>query len=521
MTRSSWKRVKNLRVVVALTFLTLFTILFIDAWHLVPHEVTTVLTSFQLVPAILKAVFVGGAVTIAGVATIIVMTLLFGRVYCSTLCPLGILQDIIIRFARKVNKRKRFRYMKAPRWLHYSILAVSIVLLLFGSSMIIGDLLEPFSNYGRIVNAFVLPLVILVNNVVSDILTRGGVFFLYTVPLHVEGIGALLLGLLFFVTIAYLSVNEGRLFCNSFCPAGAILSLISKISLYKLVIVENACNDCGACDKVCKAECIDSSKKHIDFSACVGCFNCLRSCPKDAIKYEKRSISDIMTSDVDFDYDRRKFFKDLTIPAVTFLAVPGLVKGGGVIVGEKEPIVPPGSLSIYHFTSVCTACHLCVTSCPTGVLQPSLLEYGFAGMFQPKMDYSVNYCNYDCVTCGTVCPTGAIIPLDLATKKLVQIGKSVFHKDDCIVVSKKKDCAACSEHCPTKAVHTVPYENGLFIPEIDSELCIGCGACEYACPVTPNKAITVTANPVHLKAKKPKVEKAKPSPATTPEAFPF
>ncbi len=464
---------------------------------------------------------VGGAVTAIGLMFVIITTLILGRIYCSTICPLGILQDFMIRFARKLNRRKRFKYSKAPQWLHYSVLALSVLLLLLGSSMLIGDLLEPFSNFGRIVNAFALPAVVLSNNTASDLLARFGLYFLYTVPLHPEGVGALSLGLLFFATIGYMSMSEGRLFCNTFCPAGAILSLLSRVSLFKLAINKDSCNDCGACDKVCKAQCIDSRSKEIDFSACVGCFNCLRSCPEDAIQYERRGLPDKHPLRVEFNQGRRDFFRNVTVPTATLLLAPGLVQGGSALTGETKPITPPGSIGIRHFTSVCTACHLCVTACPTGVLQPTFMQYGLSGMFQPKMDYSVNYCNYDCVICGEVCPTGAIVPLDVPAKKLVQIGKSTFNKDDCVVVSKKKDCAACSEHCPTKAVHTVPYENGLFLPEIDNELCIGCGACEHACPVTPKKAITVVSNQVHLKAKKPKPEKAKaPVPDTTGD-FPF
>ena len=521
MTRSAWKRIKTLRVIISLFFLALFTSLFLDAWHIVPHKLERVLASIQIVPSLLKVVTVGGAVTSIGLGVIVVSTLLFGRVYCSTLCPLGVLQDIMIRIARKVNRRKRFRYSRAPQWLHYSILVIALILVLFGSSMVIGDLLEPFSNYGRMVNAFALPIVILANNSVVNLLAHFGVYFLYNVPLHPAGVGALSIGLLFLVTLAYLSASEGRLFCNTFCPAGAILSLLSRVSVYKLVIEKNVCNDCGACDKVCKAECINSATKQIDFSACVGCFNCVRSCPEEAIVYERRAIPDLRVSGVEYDQGRRKFFRNVTIPTAAFLIAPGLVKGGSVIAGEPKPVIPPGSLSIHHFTSICTACHLCVTSCPTGVLQPSFLEFGLSGMFQPKMDYTVNYCNYDCVICGEICPTGAIVPLSVDAKKLVQIGKTTFKKDDCVVVSKKKDCAACSEHCPTKAVHTIPYENGLFLPEVDDELCIGCGACEHACPVTPKKAIFVTANDVHLTAKKPKVEKPKePIPAATGD-FPF
>lgn len=123
------------------------------------------------------------------------------------------------------------------------------------------------------------------------------------------------------------------------------------------------------------------------------------------------------------------------------------------------------------------------------------------------MNYDVSYCNYDCILCTQICPSGAILPVDVAAKKLIQIGKASFVKEDCIVITKKKDCAACSEHCPTKAVKMVPYEKKLMLPELNSEICVGCGACEHSCPTTPRKAIYVVANAVHQKAKKPPVQK--------------
>ena len=116
------------------------------------------------------------------------------------------------------------------------------------------------------------------------------------------------------------------------------------------------------------------------------------------------------------------------------------------------------------------------------------------------MNYAASYCNFDCVICGHVCPTGAILPLDVENKKHVQIGKAYFNKNDCVVVTKKKDCGACSEHCPTKAVTMVPYGQ-LVLPDVKEDLCIGCGACEHACPAYPNKAIYVISNSVHLTAK--------------------
>jgi ferredoxin len=170
---------------------------------------------------------------------------------------------------------------------------------------------------------------------------------------------------------------------------------------------------------------------------------------------------------------------------------------------------------------MCTACHLCISACPTQVLVPSLFEYGIGGLFQPKLDYWVSYCNYDCKICSDVCPSGAILPLSLEDKKLVQLGKAVFVKDDCIVITKKTECGACSEHCPTKAVAMVPYEQKLMLPELKNEICIGCGACEHSCPTKPRKAIYVEAHEVHQRAKPPEKKKLEVKEQEQLQEFPF
>jgi formate hydrogenlyase subunit 6/NADH:ubiquinone oxidoreductase subunit I len=163
---------------------------------------------------------------------------------------------------------------------------------------------------------------------------------------------------------------------------------------------------------------------------------------------------------------------------------------------------------------------VCVTACPTHVLVPEFFDYGLEGIFQPRMHYASGACTYECTICGEVCPTGAIRPLPVEAKKLTQIGKATFIKDDCVVAVKKKDCGACAEHCPTKAVHMVPYEGKLVIPEVNQDLCIGCGACEHPCPTTPNKAIYVESNLTHLLAKKPEIKQAQPA-VNLDAGFPF
>ena len=165
------------------------------------------------------------------------------------------------------------------------------------------------------------------------------------------------------------------------------------------------------------------------------------------------------------------------------------------------------------------ACHLCLSACPTHVLQPAFLEYGFLGMMKPRLDFTKAPCTYTCRECTVVCPDGALGRDGLADKQLIRIGEAHLDVEQCIVKTKGTDCAACSEQCPTQAVTTVPYGQNLRLPQLNADYCIGCGGCEFACPVLPRKAITVTGLQRHGRAKKP-VEKKAVAPVPTGD-FPF
>jgi ferredoxin len=185
---------------------------------------------------------------------------------------------------------------------------------------------------------------------------------------------------------------------------------------------------------------------------------------------------------------------------------------------RPRPAAPPGAGSVARLNRTCTACQLCVAACPTRVLQPAFLQFGLAGLLQPRLDYAAAYCDYECVRCGEVCPTGAIRALSAAAKKRVQVGRVRFVEDLCIVVTEWTACGACAEHCPTGAVHMVPYEGDLTLPKLDNDVCVGCGACEHACPVVPIRAIVVDGEPVHLTAAPPRETRP---PVHAPEDFPF
>jgi ferredoxin len=182
------------------------------------------------------------------------------------------------------------------------------------------------------------------------------------------------------------------------------------------------------------------------------------------------------------------------------------------------PVSPPGAGSIADLNKNCTACSLCINACPNGVLQPAVKEYGIMGFIQPVMNYRRSFCTYNCTVCTEVCPTNALKPLMPEAKKLTQIGKTTFVKDNCIVKTEKTACGACAEVCPTKAVYMIPYEGNLLIPEVNTDFCIGCGHCEYACPTNPYRAIFVDGNEVHKAAKKPGNTRSE---IQAPSEFPF
>jgi len=306
--------------------------------------------------------------------------------------------------------------------------------------------------------------------------------------------------------------------------------ILILISVFKITIKQEECLSCGICSKECKASCIDSENKIVDMGRCVACFDCLTSCPTDGIVYDfsiKKQPAGQTSNHLVIDNSKRDFITKTSLYFFSLSAIAAQVKKKIVVtkpsmipIFKRSAVSPPGSISVERFNSKCTACHLCVSACPTQVLQPSFLEYGFTGIMQPRMDNITSFCNFECKVCGDVCPTGAIMPVDLEKKKLIQIGKAKFVKNNCIVQTQKTDCGACSEHCPTKAVHMIPFEKNLFIPETRDDYCIGCGACEFACPTKPHKAIYVEGNRVHQIAKK-NVEEKKQEKVNYKEEFPF
>jgi ferredoxin len=513
------KHLKPLRVVVSLFFLIIATLIFLDFRHEFSEGFITSFLYFQFGPSVIR-MLQGIALVATGFIIVLILTALFGRVYCSSICPLGIFQDVISWFSIKARKKKRpYKFTRPHNFLRYSLLGLTVLFLVSGSILLL-TLLDPYSNFGRFVTYFARPGTVEANNWLAPVLTARGNYTLFPVTEPTVRWEILVFPLLMLGLVVGLSYKYGRLYCNTVCPVGTLLGYVSRHSRYRIHIDERNCTMCGRCDRICKSSCINFRGSEIDFTRCVACFNCLSVCPDNAIKYSAGSRGGPShvhppASPGEADTSKRNF---LVSSLAMLFGISRFSKGSDGNVPEPAqetripedrefPVVsPPGSLSVDRFNNACTACTLCVGVCPTHVLQPSLFEYGIGGFLQPRMDFHSGFCNFDCTACGDVCPTGAIMPLTVDEKHVTQIGVVKFEMENCVVYTDNTSCGACSEHCPTRACDMVPYKGELTIPQVDQDTCIGCGACEYICPTRPYRAIYVDGNRRHMTADRPQTQ---------------
>lgn len=480
------------------------------------HACLSWLASVQLVPAVL-------ALNCIVVAFLLVLTLIFGRIYCSVICPLGIMQDVIARFGisvhNRVAKRKhRYAYRKALPIVRYAVLALFVVLLVAGFTSFAG-LLDPYSAFGRIAANLFAPLYGWTNNLFAAVAEHYESYAFYSTDVWVKGGVSLLVAGVTLAVVGVFALTSGRSYCNTICPVGTFLSFFARFSWMKIVIDADRCKGCHLCEHNCKAHCIDVDSKTVDYSRCVVCGNCQKACKTGCIAYGHKNMIDrenaIVTehekrqkaqapaaagaSEANVDNSRRAFL--LSAAAVTAGAALAQaekkVDGGLAAIEDKQiperkgRLVPAGAQSHHHFYKSCTACQLCISACPNGVLRPST---DLSTLMQPEMQYERGYCRPECNRCSEVCPNDAIRLIDLAEKSSIKIGTARIIKDNCLT-AKGVSCGNCARHCPVGAINMINFkpdeEGSVASPVVDPECCIGCGACENLCPVRPLSAIIV------------------------------
>ena len=538
---------RKIRITLAALFLTGITLLFIG----VGAQWWGWMAKLQFLPSCLALNFlvIGG---------IILITLLFERIYCSVICPLGVFQDLALsirqRIGKKFRKQHAFSFSREHKILRYGILALFIVALVAGAQVLVA-LIAPYSAYGRIV---------------SSIAGIGGG----------KPAALTITGLVTMVVIIAIAATHGRAWCNNICPVGTVLGLFSRFALFRPMIDGSKCVHCHSCGKKCKSGCIDTVNQKIDCSRCVDCFDCIGNCKVGAIKYKfaygERTATVSTPSAVGFadptasgspsyvaeggtglrggdrcvidksaknqaDSSRRAVahrdgtgFGGNARPAtdntvhkpekeehdsgrrnfiVTAATLVGTAALGGSAIAKAaeasetaaeaagaEPLVPFGARSVKHFYDRCTACQLCVQNCPNGVLRPST---DLKHLLQPVMAYDKGYCRPECVKCSEICPAGAILPVEKDEKTTIHIGVARVDLDLCVVKTDEVNCGNCARHCPVGAIRLVKLEGtDRRIPTVYDERCIGCGACEHLCPAKPVKAIRVEGLAIHNKGRK-------------------
>ena len=457
------KILKTIRVVLAALMLLGITALLLDTTGMVRHWMGWA-PKIQLLPNIM-------ALNLVMVVAVLVVTFLVGRLYCAVVCPLGIMQDIFIWAHKLLFPKRRFHYVAPKRLntLRYVVLALFVLAMVVGLNSI-AVLIAPYSMYGRIVT-----------------------------QIHSTGLPQVV-AIVSLAVVGLCSFTMGRVWCNTVCPVGSLLSLVSRYRLFGVRLDTDKCVGCRRCEHGCKAMCIDIDNKRVDHSRCVDCWNCLGECKVGALGFGKaihgsqstrRTRSTRRTQRTQIDSGRRKFLAT-TAAVGTLMAVEAQehkVDGGLAAITDKAvperktPLKPFGARSLKNFHSRCTACQLCVSQCPERVLRPSTK---LTTLMQPEMNYTDGYCRMACTRCSEVCPAGAILPINKEEKTAISIGVAVVLRDNCI------GCGTCARHCPSAAIGMV---DGM--PTVNEARCLGCGACEYYCPARPVTAIYVEGREVH------------------------
>ena len=448
------------------------------------------------------------ALNVMVIVGLIVLTLVFGRIYCSVICPLGIMQDIF-GWLGKQRKKNRYTYSKEMRWLRYPMLAVFVIALLAGIGTLF-QLLAPYSTFGLIVTNMLQPVYMAGNNVLAAIAEHFDSYAFYHRDVWLRALPSLVISIVVLVILAVLAWRNGRTYCNTVCPVGTFLSFISRFSWLKIHFDTDKCRNCSLCTKNCKSACIDYKTHTVDASRCVVCGNCIESCKFGALKYSsgrtQTNTDKTKGASGSEGEGRRAFLLSSALLTTAALAQQkdkimdgGLAEIADKVASERQtPLTPPGSGSMSHFAQHCTGCQLCISQCPNDVLRPTddLLH-----LMMPTMSYERGYCRPECTRCSEVCPAGAIKPIMPEVKASTQIGHAVWIKKNCIPLTDNVECGNCARHCPTGAIEMVPSnpddDESPYVPAVNEARCIGCGACEYLCPARPFSAIYVEGHEQH------------------------
>ncbi len=451
---------------------------------------------------------------------VLIPTMLLGRFFCGWICPLGSIHQF---FSSLRSERKRGKQLvesnRYKRWqtTKYYLLIAALIAAVLGTGIV--GWLDPFSFLVRSVGLSILPGTNYALNAVLHAMEHsrsapvqgagsglhfvfGWLLLSFKQPYFRQGVW---LGLVFIFFLA-LNFRVTRFWCRALCPLGALLGVASRWSILGLVKTPESCEDCTRCLLRCQG--VDDPIGGVPWSQpeCHLCLNCIDECPEHGLQFKFFPAQ----KTIGVSLQRRKVLTGLAAGAAV---VPLLRSTPGFAVERHERLLrPPGALDEGYFLSRCIRCGECMKVCPNNALQPALTEAGLEGLWTPVMVPRIGYCESSCVLCSEVCPTGAIWEITAKEKgwearvtsdaKPISLGTAFLDRGRCLPWAMATPCIVCEEWCLTspKAIYLQPAEvadaeghlQQVKQPLVDPHLCVGCGACEYACPVQDRPAVYVT-----------------------------
>lgn len=429
---------------------------------------------------------------------ILFLTIFLGRFFCGWICPLGTSLDISNRILKSPSNKSSGKWAKL-RWLKFGILFLSIILAIF--SIHLWGIFDPLAIFTRMTAILFYPALTFLTEGLLALLTKitfaqpvtYAVYDFFKNHLMPESQAfyqgtAGIIGLI--VIIFGLERLSRRFWCRNICPAGALFGFFSQFRFYERLVSES-CPLCNRCQVECKMNAIPGGKvAETNKVECIECFNCGEKCPPKAKSITFRFRWKPYRSKIDFS--RRQFISTSVSGIVTFGLFSVGLKGKQ---SSAKNIRPPGSLPEDEFLDRCIRCLECVRICSSNgrCLHPTGFDQNILKLWTPLAVMREGYCEYNCNLCGQVCPTDAILPLPLSVKQQTPMGLAYFDKNLCIPFVRNEDCLVCEEHCPTsdKAIKfdikmaTLSDGSSRLVkyPYVVRELCIGCGICEYKCPL--------------------------------------